>query len=278
MSDAQFQTFMTGGLFVLIVGILAIAWLLWRQHEHQVDAVARSVEGVSSEFRMNLQRALAEFGALARGEPGKPSMLLPAKHPMLDMLNSQPFDIDRVATSRLTATIELLEAARLDLRSALAHNGDSATALEDAMDMGVRAIIALYLWEVHRGVMPEEAHATRSRAVRNWMKAHKFDVDVYPGKNLRDEVVKHLRDDGMTLTPKPLNLTASEYWSRRYDRYADPRGPFGKRKPPANDAGAAPEPTDAEMIEAAEIVDPAELERQGADALPAPEAGQVERA
>ena len=110
------------------------------------------------------------------------------------------------------------------------------------------------------------------------MKAHKFDVDVYPGKNLRDEVVKHLRDDGMTLTPKPLNLTASEYWSRRYDRYADPRGPFGKRKPPANDADAAPEPTDAEMIEAAEIVDPAELENQEADALPAPEAGQVERA
>ncbi|MEO1029072.1 MAG: hypothetical protein AAFX02_08460 [Pseudomonadota bacterium] len=248
MSDAQFQTFMTGGLLVLVVGVLAIAWLLWRQHEHQVEAINRSVEGVSSEYRMNLQRALAEFGSLARGEPGKPSMLLPGKHPMLDMVNTQPFDIDRVATSRLTAGIEALEATRLDLRASLARGGDSEAALSDAMEAGIDAIIGLYLWEVHRGVTPDQAHSTRSRSVRDWMKAHHFDNTVYPGKNLRDEVIQRLRDRGMTLTPKPLNLTASEYWARRYDRYADPRAPFGRRKPKAMPE-QAPLQIDAEIVE-----------------------------
>lgn len=229
MPGSEYDVFMIGGMTILVIGVLTLAWAAWRRHELSVDGVKQTIDGVSHEVCTNVQRAIGELGQLARGEPGKASMLMPAKYPMIDLLNAHPFDIDRKATHQLSHCITLLEAARLDLRTALARGGDSAAALEEAMEAGLQAIIGLYLWEMHKGVGPAEAASTRSRAVREWMKARAFDAEVYPDQNLRDEVIRRLRAAGMTLTPKPLSLTASEYWSRRYDRKADPRGPFGRR-------------------------------------------------
>ncbi|HBH44257.1 MAG TPA: hypothetical protein DDY28_07605, partial [Hyphomonas atlantica] len=63
------------------------------------------------------------------------------------------------------------------------------------------------------------------------MKKHGFAASSFPGMHLRDEVVERLRQYGLHLTPRPLTHTAHEYYSMRYDRKADPRAPFWKRKP-----------------------------------------------
>jgi len=80
--------------------------------------------------------------------------------------------------------------------------------------------------------------------VRDWMKRHGFRADALPGLHLRDEVVERLRSYGMTLTPKPLTYTASQYYAKLYDRKADPNAPFWKRKqtePKAEIDPAAPQ-------------------------------------
>ena len=118
----------------------------------------------------------------------------------------------------------------MELKDAILRQTDEADALSEAVDAVIDGIAALYLWEEHKGASPSEAESTRSWHVRDWMKAHKFQVDAFPGLHLRDAVVERLRLWGMTLTPKPLTHTAYEYYAMQYDRKADPRAPFWKRR------------------------------------------------
>ena len=230
MLTDQFAAFMTGGMAILVAAALAIAWILWRERDSRIDSTRAALEGVSHEYRINVQRFMTELAMTARGELPGPSALLPISHPQMDGVNAGLIETNRKALAVINASYLELSARKELLRQGLLSNTDISQDMSDAMDATIDALATLYMWEEHKGVSPHEARSTRSWYVRDWMKDHGFQVDAFPGMHLRDQVVERLRRYGMPLTPKPLTHTAHEYYSMQYDRYADPRSPFGKRK------------------------------------------------
>ena len=231
MSEAQFYTFFTGGLGLLIAAALMIAWQLWRIRDEERDGAISALDGVSHELRINLQRFVNEIAQLVETREAGPDVLLPVQHPQLDGVNASLIKTNRNAIAVIGATYQELEARKMALRAALAQKRDLTPSLDDAMDATINGIATLYMWEEHAGVRPAEAGTVRSWHVRDWMKAHGFAASSFPGMHLRDEVVERLRQYGLHLTPRPLTHTAHEYYSMQYDRKADPRAPFWKRKP-----------------------------------------------
>jgi hypothetical protein len=232
MSEPQFYTFLTGGLGLLIVAATTIAWQLWRLFEQKRDGEASALDGISHELRINLQRLVNELSQIAETPAAGPDALLPIRHPQLDGVNASLVNTNRNAIAVIGATYQELEARKMALRAALALSKDARLPLDDAMDAAIDGIATLYMWEEHRGARPSEAGKVRSWGVRDWMKAHGFRGDAFPGMHLRDEVVERLRTYGLVLTPRPLSHTAHEYYSLRYDRYSDRNGPLGRRQPP----------------------------------------------
>ncbi len=230
MSDASFQTFLVGGLLALIGAIVFMAWCIWRYVDRERDMEGLALEGVGHELRVNLQRLIAELGAVARGDAKTPSDLLPMTHPQLDAVLARPVEADRRALTVIRSAYDELVARKLDIRSTLAQGQSTAEPVNLATGATIEAIGTLYLWEMHKGKAPNAAPSTRTWHVRDWMKAHGFRANALPGLHLRDAVVEGLRTYGMTLTPKPLTYTASEYYAKLYDRKADPNAPFWKRK------------------------------------------------
>ena len=230
MSEAQFYTFFTGGLGLLIAAALMIAWL-WRLRDEERDGAISALDGVSHEMRINLQRMVNEVAQIVDTQEAGPDVLLPVQHPQLDGVNASLIRTNRNAIAVIGATYQELEARKMALRAYLAQKRDLTPALDDAMDATINGIATLYMWEEHAGVRPSEAGMVRSWHVRDWMKAHGFSAHSFPGMHLRDEVVERLRQYGLHLTPRPLTHTAHEYYSMRYDRQADPHAPFWKRKP-----------------------------------------------
>lgn len=230
MLNDQFAAFMTGGMAILVAASLAIAWILWRERDSRIDSTRAALEGVGHEYQINVQRFVAELAMTARGELPGPSALLPISHPQMDGVNAGLIETNRKALAVINASYLELSARKELLRQGLINNADISQDLSDAMDATIDALATLYMWEEHKGVSPHEARSTRSWYVRDWMKEHGFQVDAFPGMHLRDQVVERLRIYGMPLTPKPLTHTAHEFYSMQYDRYADPRSPFGKRK------------------------------------------------
>ena len=231
MSEAQFYTFFTGGLGLLIAAALMIAWQLWRIRDEERDGAISALDGVSHEMRINPQRFVNEIAQLVETREAGPDVLLPVQHPQLDGVNASLIKTNRNAIAVIGATYQELEARKMALRAALAQKRDLTPSLDDAMDATINGIATLYMWEEHAGVRPAEAGTVRSWHVRDWMKAHGFAASSFPGMHLRDEVVERLRQYGLHLTPRPLTHTAHEYYSMQYDRKADPRAPFWKRKP-----------------------------------------------
>ncbi len=230
MSEAQFYTFITGGIGLILCTVLLVAWLLWRMLDEQRDGRLAALDGVSHELRINLQRMVNELSQVAANPAAGPDALLPIRHPQLDGVHASLINANRNALAVMGATYQELEARKLTLRSQLSLGRDARLPLDDAMDATIDGIATLYMWEQHGGQRPIEAGKVRSWEVRNWMKAHGFRGDAYPDMHLRDEVVERLRNYGLVLTPRPLNMTAHEYYSMRYDRKADRRGPIGKRR------------------------------------------------
>ena len=231
MSEAQFYTFFTGGLGLLIAAALMIAWQLWRIRDEERDGAISALDGVSHEMRINPQRFVNEIAQLVETREAGPDVLLPVQHPQLDGVNASLIKTNRNAIAVIGATYQELEARKMALRAALAQKRDLTPSLDDAMDATINGIATLYMWEEHAGVRPAEAGTVRSWHVRDWIKAHGFAASSFPGMHLRDEVVERLRQYGLHLTPRPLTHTAHEYYSMQYDRKADPRAPFWKRKP-----------------------------------------------
>lgn len=258
MSDATFETFLVSGLLVLIAAIGYLAWSAWRWVDRERDMEKLALAGVSHEIKSNLDRMLTELGGIANGTITSDIELLPIVHPQLDALLSRPNEADRRGLTTIRANYNELSAHKQTLRAVLSQQADPAQAANLAVDAAIKSLATLYLWEEHKGCPPDQARSTRSWDVRDWMKAHGFNAHILPGLHLRDLVVEHLRGAGMTLTPKPLTHTAHEYFSKRYDRKADPNAPFWKRKPKAVPA----------VVEAAEE---AEIESEVAAAEPAPE-------
>jgi hypothetical protein len=238
MSEAQFYTFLTGGLGLLIALMTLVAWNLWRMREDARAGRLSALEGVSHEMRINLQRMVGELIQVAENAGVGPDVLLPIRHPQLDGVNSSMIRANRNGIAVVGSTYQELEARKLGLRAILAQGREPGSALDDAMEAAVNGIAALYMWEVHKGARPGEVGSVRSWAVRDWMKEQGFRAEVLPGMHLRDEVVERLRMYGLTLTPRPLTHTAFEYYSMQYDRYADRRGPLGLRRQQEEDAEA----------------------------------------
>lgn len=230
MSDANFYTFLTGGLALLIALMTLVAWHLWRMREDARAGRASALEGVAHELRINLQRMVSELSQVAANAGAGPDVLLPIRHPQLDGVNRSLITANRNGIAVLGSTYQELEARKLGLRAVLAQGREPGTMLDDAMDAAANGIAALYIWEVHKGARANEIGTVRSWSVRDWMKGHGFKADAFPGMHLRDEVVERLRLYGVTLTPRPLTHTAWEYYSMQYDRHADVRGPLGRRQ------------------------------------------------
>ena len=280
MSEAQFYTFLTGGLGLLTALMTLVAWHLWRMREDTRAGRLSALGGVSHELRINLQRMVSELSQVAANPVIGPDVLLPIRHPQLDGVNASLINANRNGIAVIGVTYQELEARKLSLRAQLAQGNAPGNVLDDAMDAAINGIAALYFWEVHHGALPAEIGRVRSWDVRDWMKAHGFKADAFPGMHLRDEVVERLRMYGLELTPKPLTHTAWEYYNMSYDRHADrkaraeqrrvkqaeqaedeleeaaedaadddkPRGFFGFRKKPA--AEPAPAFEEADLAEA----------------------------
>ena len=61
MSEAQFYTFLTGGLALAIALLTLVAWNLWRMRQEASAGRASALEGVAHELRVNLQRMISEL-------------------------------------------------------------------------------------------------------------------------------------------------------------------------------------------------------------------------
>ncbi|MEM5516689.1 hypothetical protein WNY37_06985 [Henriciella sp. AS95] len=254
MNGTYFETFMVGGLALMVAAALSIAWLLWRQDDVRREAVGLALEGIGHEFRFNMFQMVREINDVEDGMIRLPVDLPTLAHPQLDAVLGEMIATDKRALAAIQATYQILEARKRRVRMQLADGAvddEEMTALKAAT---VQGISTLYLWEDHEGAPPEKARSTRSWWVRDWMKAHGFTQDLLSGLALRDAVVEDLRQNGMELTPQPLTLTAHEYYSRQYDRHADPRGVFGTRRLEESEAEeAALAEEDAVMVSADEV-------------------------
>ncbi|MEM0986903.1 MAG: hypothetical protein AAGJ32_11700 [Pseudomonadota bacterium] len=226
MSSVEFQTL---ALVVLVAAGVTISWIMYLDRDERQEAARSALAGVGHELRLTIQRFMAELGPISRGQPASAGDLMPIRHPQMDSIFAHPIRANRNALSVFGATYLSLESRKLDLKSALSNGTVAKPEVEACIETLIDAIVTLYLWEEHGGARPVEAESTRSWHVRDWMKRHNFRADAFPDRHLRDEVVERLRQLGMTLTPAPLTHTAHEYYSMRYDRKADPRGPFGRR-------------------------------------------------
>lgn len=229
MSEGAFQTFMTGGMLLLVTGVLAIGWLLWRLRDDREDAERAALEGVTHEFRLNLQRMLGELMALSGGAAFTAGSLMDVRHPQLDAVNRALVQCDRRTLAVIGGTYQELEARKRHLRAEREAGRAGEHEQADAIQAAIDGVATLYMWDAHDGCRPTVARSTRSWDVRKWMMTNGFGQFELPGLHLRDAVVERLRQYGMRLTPKPLEYTAFEYWSMRYDRKMD-RGFFGKRR------------------------------------------------
>lgn len=229
MSDAQYMTFFTGGMWILAIATLLIAWQLWLMRDDRRDGARVALEGVGHELRINLHRMANEISQVAAAPDLGPDTLLPITHPQLNAVNNSMIRANRNGLAVIGATYLELQSRKALLKDTLAKGRDPQIHLDDAMIATIDGIAALYMWEEHNGIRPAEAGKVRSWDVRDWMKKHGFHASMLPGIHIRDEVVERLRQYGLKLTPHPLTHTAHEYYSMRYDRSKDPRAIFGKR-------------------------------------------------
>lgn len=230
MSEADFYTFFTGGLGLLVALMTLVAWHLWRMREDTRAGRLSALDGISHEMRINLHRMVSELSQVATNPAVGPDVLLPIRHPQLDGVNSAMINANRNGIAVIGVTYQELEARKLSLRAQLAQGNAPGVVLDDAMDAAINGVAALYFWEVHKGALPNEIGRVRSWDVRDWMKGHGFKAEAFPGMHLRDEVVERLRMYGLELTPKPLTHTAWEYYNMHYDRQGDENGPLGRRR------------------------------------------------
>ena len=272
MLNATFETFLVSGLLILIVAIGYLAWSAWRLVDRERDMEKRSLDGIRHEMRLNLKRLLDELRGVANGSLRSDIDIIPVVHPQLDALLSRPNEADRRGLTIIRGNYNELSAHKQTLRAALAKASDVKAPADNATQALIGSIATLYLWEQHKGCPPDHARTTRSWDVRDWMKATPFDAHALPGLQLRDQVVKYLRSEGMILTPKPLTHTAHEFYAMQYDRKADPNAPFWKRKPKKQ----ADEMPEADVVDATlEAVEP-ETALPETKSDPAPEPPVVE--
>jgi len=255
-------------MLLLVIGVLAVSWLLWSVRDDRRDAEEAALEGVAQELKLNLQRMLSELMALTGGTAYVTGSLMEVRHPQLDAVHSGLVLCDRRAISVMGAMYQELQARKIYLQAALEAGQATEEDYDNALYAAIDGIVTLYLWEEHKGCKPPEARSTRSWDVRKWMKANGFGQFSFPDVHLRDAVVDRLRQYGMKLTPAPLEFSAFEYWSMRYDRKKD-LGAAGYRRAKKEQAKAeaeeepfAPEDEHVEEVEVEAEVEVAQAEAE----------------
>lgn len=243
MLSVEFQT---GALLLIAIAAILMAFIQWMNRSDRIEIGRQALEGVGHELRINIQRFMVELAQITRGQHIAGGELMAIHHPQLDAIYSQLLPANRNALSVIGTTYQNLDQHKREIRAAYGQGQDPTALAGEAIDSIIDAIVTLYLWEEHDGRRPKDAQPTRSWKVRHWMKGHGMRADVFPDMHLRDQVVERLRSYGMTLTPRPLTHTAHEYYSMRYSRKDDPRGPFGRRRRPKTDTGE-PVPIPAEQ-------------------------------
>ena len=188
--------------------VLMIIWFVLKSLRTRGRALTMALDGVGHEFRFNLQRVLSELRDLTGNGDAREELSVPLGRPQLDSLLTQPAVKDKRALERLDTTYRALEASRHEVGT----QGQSSEAIEAYKRSAVDAIAILYLWEQHKGGLPEKAPSTSSSAVRDWMKSLGFSQTLIPGMALRDEVIKHLRRLRMPLKPSELGMSAQDYY------------------------------------------------------------------
>lgn len=189
--------------------VLMIIWFVLKSLRTRGRALTMALDGVGHEFRFNLQRVLSELRDLTGNGDAREELSVPLGRPQLDSLLTQPAVKDKRALERLDTTYQALEASRQEVRS----QGQTADSIEAYKRSAVDAIAILYLWEQHKGGLPEKAPSTSASSVRDWLKSLGFSQTLIPGMALRDEVIKHLRRLRMPLKPSDLGMSAQDYYA-----------------------------------------------------------------
>jgi len=166
MTGTYFETFLVGGLGLLVAAVLAIAWLLWRQDDTRREAIKLSLEGIGHEFRFNMFQTVQEISDLEAGEIKRAGDLPELAHPQLDAVLAETMAVDKRALAALQATYQSIEASKRKVRLALSEDRTVDEALTGAKAAAVDGISTLYLWEAHEGRAPQHARSTRSWWVR----------------------------------------------------------------------------------------------------------------
>ncbi|WP_018146482.1 hypothetical protein [Henriciella marina] len=214
MNAINSDTMIVGGVGLLILAALVIGFVLWRVRSGRKPVNGTAFKLVGDEFRFMLHQAIGEVRDLEKGWIQQPDGLATIKHPQFNGLSRDAEYAKQRPLDGLHAAYQNMEASKEEVRAALSGNGDRSAAVDGYKQSTIGAIAALYLWEKQDGRSPENTPTTRSAFVRDWMKENDISQALIPGIALRDEVVEYLRQAGMTLTPKPMAMTAYEYYGR----------------------------------------------------------------
>ena len=84
MSGTYFETFLVGGLGLLVTAALAITWLLWRQDDTRQEAIKLSLEGIGHEFRFNMFQTVRELADVCEGRIRLSRDIPVIEHPQLN--------------------------------------------------------------------------------------------------------------------------------------------------------------------------------------------------
>lgn len=220
MTEENLEVLLVIGGGIAAIVVLMIIWFVWKNMRASGRALKMALDGVGHEFRFNLQRVLAELRDLSANGDVSDDLAMPLARPQLESLRTQPAVKDKRALERLDTMYQALEASRSSVR----QQGQSGEAVDAYKRSAVEAVAILYLWEQHKGGLPEKAPSTSSSAVRDWMKSLGFTQTLIPGMALRDEVIRQLRGMRMPLKPGDLRMTAQDYYGTPAKENTAPQG------------------------------------------------------
>ena len=123
MSGTYFETFLVGGLGLLVTAALAITWLLWRQDDTRQEAIKLSLEGIGHEFRFNMFQTVRELADVCEGRIRLSRDIPVIEHPQLNAVLATIMATDKRPLAAVQATYQAIEAAKRRLLAACGGGG-----------------------------------------------------------------------------------------------------------------------------------------------------------
>ena len=257
MTEENLEVLMVIGGGIAAIILLMIVWFIWKSSRTSGQALKLALDGVGHEFRFNLQRVLSELRELNTNGDVREDLAVQLGRPQLASLLRQPEVRDTRPLERLGAVYEELEARRAEVRT----QGQSDETIAAYRRSAAEALAILFLWEQHKGGLPEKAPSASRSAVRGWMKSLGFTKASIPGGALRDEVCNNVRSLRNPLLASRSGMTADEYYGTHATAENETGGELVAGAPevaePANMAEEAAQQDDYPQVEPA----PAENEQ-----------------